>query len=300
MKNYLNPASFLIIVALLLCSASFALLFPQDEKPILNQNEKETQKAEIQHNSPQINPEPFEIHILDQDTIDALRDNIIDFSEKYKPFTNSYTYFGWQPIFASWFSSDQTQYFNFYVADKDISKLSRCNTTNYLIALKAIDKVLLKPWETFNANKNLAQKTWYCTGRWEANFLFYGGVCWMVSQLFRTSLINPAIQITQRHAHSEWFVQYYWEDYGWDDAAVYQMNKQFEIKNISDQDIYFRSLQIWDMTYLVAITPKTEKGNPVQITKAQPLKNKIELTRTIGTWNELFTSVYTNKNHELR
>jgi hypothetical protein len=45
----------------------------------------------------------------------------------------------------------------------------------------------------------------------EDSLSFYGGVCGMVSQLFRVSLLSPNISINKRFSHNEWFVQYYGE-----------------------------------------------------------------------------------------
>jgi vancomycin resistance protein YoaR len=54
----------------------------------------------------------------------------------------------------------------------------------------------------------------------------------MTAQVFRTALIHPSIAIVKRRPHNERFVQYYGAEVGGDDAAVYEMSKQFEIKNI--------------------------------------------------------------------
>ncbi len=232
--------------------------------------------------------------------IDLVRDKIISFTGEYQPFSTDQTYYGGTPIFSSLQKESWIENFNFYISDKDISKLSKCNTQNYLIALRSIDKLLLKSWETFNANEELAKQDWYCTGRGEKNFLFYWGVCGMTSQLFRSALMNPNVEILERHNHSEWFVHYYGEEIWGDDAAIYQMNKQFKIKNISNQDIYFRTKEIGNYTYLVAITAKSLNDSPVKIKKEKITNRKIELKRIIWTKTEVFTSVYTNKNYELR
>ncbi|MBO7505104.1 hypothetical protein J6T66_02960 [bacterium] len=46
----------------------------------------------------------------------------------------------------------------------------------------------------------------------EDSLSFYGGVCGMVSQLFRVSLLDPDISINKRFSHNERFVQYYGEN----------------------------------------------------------------------------------------
>jgi vancomycin resistance protein YoaR len=167
----------------------------------------------------------------------------------------------------------------FYVSEKDISLLSPCNTQNYTLALQKLDHYLLSPGESFNANRELAKVRGYCTGRGEKNFLFYGGVCGMTAQVFRTTVIHPQIEIVKRRPHNERFVQYYGEEVGGDDAAIYEMSKQFEIKNGGTEDIYFRVKRNQEHTLLVAISPRTPQR--VEITK-QPLgERKIDMERTI-------------------
>ena len=212
----------------------------------------------------------------------------------------------------------------FYVSEKDISLLSSCNTRNYSLALERIDGYLLKPGELFNANRELAKVRGYCTGRGETNFLFYGGVCGMSAQVFRTTLIHPTIEITKRSPHNERFVQYYGAEIGGDDAAVYEMSKQFEVMNIGDEDIYFRVKWGDKRTELVAISPRSHQW--VEITKFPISEREIELERKI--WNaqideksdfslttpifpqvetsdilvkqEVFHSLYYRKNYEIR
>lgn len=244
--------------------------------------------------------------------VDDIWDNIQWFSDQYDTNSASKRYIWARPIFNSWI--DLTQLWeridklSFYVSPKDTSKQSKCNLTNYNIALNTIDKRLLNPWESYNANQELIKAKGYCTWRWETNFLFYGWVCGMTSQLFRSSLINPSISITKRSNHNQRFVQYYGEDVQWDDAAIYQMNKQFEIQNASDQPIYFRTISSWNMTYIISITRSTDQR--VDISKNYLHARWVDLTRQIwknlnSTSGEListetFRSVYTAKNYELR
>jgi vancomycin resistance protein YoaR len=136
--------------------------------------------------------------------------------------------------------------------------------------------VLLGPGEQYNANTSLSQIRGYCTGRGEANFLFYGGVCGMTAQLFRTALIHPSIEIVQRHPHNEWFVQYYGEQVGGDDAAIYQMSKQFEIKNSGTTDIYFRTKTDENETFLVAISPRSSQWVEIKKETLTDLSAKLE------------------------
>jgi hypothetical protein len=119
----------------------------------------------------------------------------------------------------------------------------------------------------------------YCKGSGEDTFLFYGGVCGMTAQLFRIALIHPDIQTTKRRPHNERFVQYYGENISGDDAAIYEMSKQFEIKNIGNQDIYFKVRQEEGQTSLIAISAHRNKY--VQITKHPINALRIDLERTV-------------------
>jgi vancomycin resistance protein YoaR len=177
----------------------------------------------------------------------------------------------------------------FYVSEKDFSLLSPCNTQNYTLALQQLDGQVLNPGESFNANRELSKVKGYCTGRGEANFLFYGGVCGMTAQVFRTTLIHPSIEIVKRRPHNERFVQYYGEEIGGDDAAIYEMSKQFEIKNIGTEDIAFKVKRNAKHTLLVAISPRTPQW--VEISK-QPLTSRsISLERNIWEYTALTTNV---------
>jgi hypothetical protein len=180
-----------------------------------------------------------------KEVVDLLRNDIIGRSEVYQPFEINYHYYGSTPTFSSEIASildgsiasQQTlanlaqqgkeisftktelaryraKQLAFYVSTKDLSLLSRCNTQNYTLALQRIDGYLLKPGASFNANRELAKVKGYCTGRGEKNFLFYGGVCGMTAQVFRTTIIHPNIAILKRHPHNERFVQYYGENAG--------------------------------------------------------------------------------------
>jgi len=194
----------------------------------------------------------------------------------------------------------------FYVSDKDISKLSKCNTQNYTLALKTLDGKILKPGESYNANRELAKLRGYCTGRGETNYLFYGGVCGMTAQLFRTTLIHPDVEITKRRPHNERFVQYYGDEVGGDDAAIYEMSKQFEIKNTGNEDIYFKVRRGEGHNYLVAISPRSSQS--VELIKHPISTLKIDVERNIRKTNsgelflqqELFSSSYLRRNYELR
>jgi len=101
----------------------------------------------------------------------------------------------------------------------------------------------------------------------------------MTAQMFRTALLHPAIEIVKRQPHNERFVQYYGEQVRGDDAAIYQMSKQFEIKNAGPTDIYFRTKVKGNITFLIAISPRSSQW--VEI-KKEPLSNlSAKLERTI-------------------
>lgn len=170
-------------------------------------------------------------------------------------------------------------WYTFYASYNDTSMRKWCAKTNYDIALASMDKVLLYPWHTLNFNKHISGLA-YCTGRGRTDLQFYGWVCGAASQLYRTALITPGIQITQRHGHSERRSLYYGNDITGDDATIYEMYKQFEIKNNDDRGIYFRTIQKKDYDYLVAVSPyKTTQG--VHITRTRETALRTNLTRSI-------------------
>lgn len=212
------------------------------------------------------------------------------FSWYYEPFSTSFDYYWWTPIFKTewnpflkWdLAADQlieeaikwrkkikisynelAQYYaehlSYFIADKDLTNLWKCTKTNYLVALHWIDGVILNPWNTFNMNEKLASLGWYCEWLSEQSFSFYWWVCGAVSQLFRVSLLDPDIIIDKRFSHNEWFVKYYWETVWWDDAAVYEYRKQFEIKNLWDSDIIIKTRDIDNWSMMVAISRPTNK-----------------------------------------
>jgi len=78
----------------------------------------------------------------------------------------------------------------------------------------------------------------------------------------------PTIEISKRYAHNERLVPYYSDYVFGDDAALYQMNKQLEIKNTGKTEIYLKVLDKGNGTYFVMIVP--EKTNQrVTITKKE-------------------------------
>lgn len=194
------------------------------------------------------------------------------------------------------------QDYTFYAAYNDISMRRGCSLKNYEVALHSMDKVFLYPWDTFNFNTHISDRE-YCKWSWPQNLQFYGGVCWAASQLFRTSLLLPWIQVTQRYGHSERWAKYYGDDVTGDDAAIYQMHKQLEIKNNDTRWLYFRTIQSDKHSYLIAISPyKTDLWIKIQRENTSPLKTVV--TRSIYNkvrWNtiqnDIFETKYTRKNN---
>ncbi len=194
----------------------------------------------------------------------------------------------------------------FFVVRKDLSLLKPCTKQNYKVALNSFDNFILSPWKTINLNEYISYLPWYCKWTWPKNLMFYGGVCWFASQLFRTSLINPDIEIVKRSWHSVWLTSYYSDYIYWDDAAIYQNNKQFEIKNTSDQEMYFKILDEWEFNYLIAISPKKSSKwvniNKTQIwnLSAQVIKEIYDIESGKIKNNQIFDSVYSSKNDAVR
>lgn len=190
---------------------------------------------------------------------------------------------------------------NFYTVYKDTSILKRCTKQNYTIALNKINGKIMEKGETLNLNKEIMNLKWYCKWAGAQDLLFYGGVCGFATQLFRTSLLVPTIEITKRYAHSERLVPYYSDYIFGDDAALYQMNKQLEIKNIGDTQVYLKVLDKWNATYFVMMIP--EKLNQwVTITKKETGWLTAEVKREIYQGNtdmiikkDVFKSTYIKK-----
>lgn len=171
------------------------------------------------------------------------------------------------------------QDYTFYVVYNDITKRQGCTLTNYKVALNSMDKVLLYPGHVLNFNKHIEWLE-YCTWRWRTDLMFYGGVCGAASQVFRASLLIPWIQVTQRHGHSERWGYYYGDDITGDDAAIYEMHKQLEIKNNDSRWIYFRTIVGDNYDYLIAVSPYKSK-QWVQITRQRETSLKTNITKSI-------------------
>ena len=127
----------------------------------------------------------------------------------------------------------------------------------------------------------------------------------MVSQLFRVSLLDPNISIKKRFSHNERFVQYYGENIWWDDAAVYEYSKQFEIQNSSNSDIVFKMRHEWNNSILVAISWPTNKWVTISKENIDGRETAIHLNKSVYeadtlTREENFDSYYTRKTYEFR
>lgn len=262
------------------------------------------------------------------------------FSEYYEPYSTSFNYYWaipefkteWNPYLqwnerSDWLIEEATkhrekveitynelaQYYaehlSYFVVDKDLSRLWKCSRTNYTLAIQVLDNYVMNPWDIFNANKELSKIKNYCKWESEEEYLFYWWVCWMVSQLFRVSLINPNVIITQRFPHTERFVQYYGETVWWDDAAIYERSKQFEIQNSGNSDIIFKVRNRWDNVELIAISWPTDKWVSISKENIDWKKLAIHLDKTIYSSDKVnnniervegFDSYYAGKTYEFR
>ena len=272
------------------------------------------------------------------DAIDLLRDNVEWFNYVYNTTpTEVFDYEGWLPNYKDQTSIDflliqntrahkalatyhaieedriripkkiiaqiQADTYRFYAVYNDTSMRKGCTLQNYEVALYSMDKVLLYPWQVFNFNKHITDLD-YCTWRWRKDLQFYGWVCGAASQLFRSSLIVPFINITQRQWHSERRATYYGDEVTGDDAAIYEMYKQLEIQNNGDRGVYFRTIKWDNYSYLVAITPyKPEQA--VRINRYRESKLKTTITKTLYNINNHerypdiseFSTRYTRRNY---
>lgn len=151
-------------------------------------------------------------------------------------------------------------YLSRYIANRDISLYSDCQRQNFNVAMNKLQNTKIASGWIWNINTELTDLPWYCTWpEWSDKYLFYQWVCGTSTMFFRNALINPNIYITKRQAHSNRYIKYYWDYIYGDDAAIYEMQKQLELKNTSDDDIYIKfwtkwDLQIDDNKYLISIT----------------------------------------------
>ena len=178
----------------------------------------------------------------------------------------------------SFFAERSKSSLAFFIADKDISQLKPCTRTNYLLAFENLDGKRIKAGSEFNFNHYLFGLRGYCQGHGGLDLKFYGGVCGVSSQLFRAALTSSVLQIPLRRNHSERFSAYYGDSVEGDDAAVYETSKQFILRNTSDHDIFIKTFQKDQKTFLVFVTEqKSVAGKRAEVQKVYeaPLQVKI-------------------------
>lgn len=158
--------------------------------------------------------------------------------------------------------------YSFYAVKRSVADRWDCSQQNFEVALQALDTKTLQPGQELNINKIVANLPWYCKWGSKQDYLFYGGACGASTQLFRLSLLMPHLSVVERFGHSERYARYYSDLVVWDDAAIYQMSKQFIVKNTSNEEIYFRTRQQWDERYLIGITANKSQ-DLVRIEKRQ-------------------------------
>jgi len=146
--------------------------------------------------------------------------------------------------------------YTWYVSDRYIDNYGPCAKQNFMRAFDEFGTVILQPWQSFNVNKLLAWLDGYCTGASTREYMFYQWVCGFSTQVWRNALINPYLETTKRQPHGNWWQAYYGDEIVWDDAAIYEMDKQLEIRNGSDYPIYLRTLSVGGQKYLISVVPK--------------------------------------------
>ena len=197
---------------------------------------------------------------------------------------------------------DEFKNYSLYVSSKDLSKRNSWRLINFNIALNSIDNYILKPQKELNFNNLIAHKPWYFK-KWNKKYLFYAGVCWASTMLFRNVIINPYLYVLKRYNHSQRYVNYYSPYIYWDDASLYEYKKILKIKNISNLPILFKKKQVWNKIYLVSIVPK-KNSNIAYVSKQQiwTLRAKVESIVFDKDGNILYeqtwVSNYKRKNYE--
>ena len=198
----------------------------------------------------------------------------------------------------------QVKNYSFYVSVKNLSNRNKSRLNNFFVAIKQLDKYILKPNEVLNFNKLIANLPGYHKNKNEKKkYLFYWWVCWVSTMLFRNSLINPFIKVLERHSHAQRYAYFYDEYIWWDDASVYEYIKKLVIKNISNFPIYFRIKKIQNEIYLVSIVPtKTNKFTLIEKYQIWKLKAYLSSTTFDNLWSKLYQqtwiSNYIRKNYE--
>ena len=172
--------------------------------------------------------------------------------------------------------------FGFYAVKKQNDFISKCERTNYSVAIKQVDGTYLEPGETFDLNKAISNQEGQCKGSGAEKHIFYGGSCGASTHMFRLSLLMPSVDVVERHNHSVRWATYYGDYIYGDDAAMYEYNKQFVIQNDGQWPIYYRLLYTNDSNtvYLVGITPHRSQYETF-ITKNQTGPRSALVTKSI-------------------
>ncbi len=191
-----------------------------------------------------------------------------------------------------------TLQYDFYVSSMDTSMREGCTLQNYEVALQTMDNFLLSPWQELDFDQHITDLD-YCRWTWPQNLDFYAGACGAATQVFRTSLIHPEINVLERFNHTERWWTYYGEKITGDDAAIYQNNKKLIIRNDGNRGIYFKTRNQDAQSYLIAISPKTDKK--IHITRQSIGIRQININKQILLGDTLqssvdFASAYTKLN----
>jgi len=183
----------------------------------------------------------------------------------------------------------QSQDRSFYASVRDTSTYWTCRKTNYNVAMEQLNWYVLQPWELLNMNKEIAYKPGYCT--WWSHFMFYQWACWWSTQFFWNGLINPYLEVTKRYSHGQRYAWFYGSTVLWDDASMYEMWKQAEIKNSWEHPIYFWTVVRPSDTNTVLISMYPESTwLTTMIQKQQTWVRSAVLTNTI--FDEAWSVVY--------
>ena len=173
--------------------------------------------------------------------------------------------------------------YTWYVSDRYIDNYGPCSRQNFMRAFDEFGTIILQPGQSLNINKLLAWLDGYCTGEgWE--YMFYQGVCGFSTQVWRNALINPYLTTTKRQNHGNRRQAYYGDEIVWDDAAIYEMDKQLEIQNTSEYPIYMRTIELAGNKYLLSVMP-LQSDKIVEIRREEISKLKGRVIRTIKNKN---------------
>jgi vancomycin resistance protein YoaR len=180
-----------------------------------------------------------------------------------------------------------------------------CRRQNFDVAMNVLNNKIINPWEIYNFNTDLVPlQNDYCKDNDSWKYLFYWWVCGASTQIFRNALMNPFIEVEERHPHSVRYVKWYNEYIFWDDAAIYERTKQFKIKNIWTKPIYFKVIQKNSKKYLISIYPSENKYfshiTKVQIDKTQAAvwKAIYELWTNKKWYDQYWKSAYNSRTWE--